>query len=537
MLNSQPQNGLVEIDWDNPITRGLVFAYIPGVGDITRHVKTVANPRGAAGRLGMHTAPLNAAPFPEFGVRKIVGTPFSVVVVGTFASAASFTAPILSQFGGNGGWKFGVNSSGNIGYTHYGVADYNTAVAISGFSGSIGMTGGASTSARFFKGGEFREALAVGGISAVGSDGNYSIGSRATSSDALSASTVALVLCFERALTDTEHASLAANPWQVVIDQDEEDELLYSQVAATGGVNGTGSITFGSISGASAGTATVSAASNSTLGGIATSGAIAARSSGTSATTLGAVSAAGMAAALVSAASATSLNALPVASAGTTTTVGSGAIAIGQLSTAAAGGAQVSVASSSTFDGLSVSGAGTSPSAGANGSASITLGALSASSAGAAPAAAAAEINLSGIAIAASGGAPAAASASQTLGAVSISGAGLVGSANPPIAGASATTIGALVASSAGGIQIAAQGATTAAPLSILASGGPLSVASAQIMLGGLVAVISGSVGGEAVVYARAPDGAGYSPQRASDQSRPTAAATRRPSAIQRNHR
>lgn len=217
MRYSQPQSGPAQIDWSNPITRGLVFAFIPGIGDVTRFSKPASVYEAVAGRFGKQTRSLDTGPYPEFGPRKISGQPFSVIVAGTFATAATFTAPLISLWhSGNGGWKFGVTSTGNIGYTHFGVADYTTAVAINGFSGTIGMTGGASTSARFFKSGEFREAVAVGAINQVGGSTNYSIGSRTGTTDALSPSTVACVMHFERALTDAEHASLAANPWQVI---------------------------------------------------------------------------------------------------------------------------------------------------------------------------------------------------------------------------------------------------------------------------------------------------------------------------------
>lgn len=376
MRYSQPQSLSAQIDWSNPITRGLVFAFIPGLGDATRFNKPASVYATTASRFGKQTLPLNAAPFPEFGVRKIIGTPFSAVIVGTFATAASFTAPILSQFGGNGGWKFGVNSSGNIGYTHYGVADYNTTVPISGFTGSIGMTGGASTSARFFKGGEFREALAVGGISAVGSAGNYSIGSRAASSDALSPSTVACVLYFERALTDAEHASLAANPWQVF--EAPQPIYLYQTASGSTGITGNLAVTLGSSTLAATGAAAVDGSLARTLGAatVASTGAVAA--SGSLVSTLGALSLSG---------------------AGTVEIAGSSAI---------------------TLSPATVTASGTVGDAGINGSLNQTLGATAATSSGTVSIAGSATPTLGAVALASAGSTAITGGATQTLGALTL---------------------------------------------------------------------------------------------------------------------
>jgi hypothetical protein len=233
MRYSQPQSGPAQIDWSNPITRGLVLAFIPGIGDATRICQRLNSYAIGAGRFGKQTVPLTAAPFPELGARNVKnGGAMSVIIFGTFAVASSFTAPLLSHYPGSGGWKFGVDASGNIGYTHYGVADYATTVPITGFTGSIGMTATISSAARMFKGGAFQQSVTIGAINSAGVSGNFSIGARFGPADSTSASVVALALYFERALSDAEQASLAANPWQVF--ESPQPIYLYSTAAAGG---------------------------------------------------------------------------------------------------------------------------------------------------------------------------------------------------------------------------------------------------------------------------------------------------------------
>ncbi len=223
-MRLQPQGG-ARLNIAHSLAAALQFAYVPGVGDVTRKHAALTNPTLGASRFGRATRPLNAAPYPTFGTLDVKSTgSFSVVLVGDFASPSAYTAPLLSLYSGNGGWKFGIAGGGVVGYTNFGVADYTGSTLVDGLSGVLSMSCTINSSVRIFTGGNFRESITIGSMLS-GSGASFTVGNRTGGTDIGSPSRVALALYFDRALTDAEHRLIATNPWALFADPTEGEVL------------------------------------------------------------------------------------------------------------------------------------------------------------------------------------------------------------------------------------------------------------------------------------------------------------------------
>lgn len=233
-MRYQPQ-GRARINQSHPLASRLVFAFIPGLGDITRRHTPANAHQTALSRFGRSTLPLNAAPYPTYGTRdsKSSGS-FSVAIIGDFAAPGSFTAPLLAHTtGAANGWKFGIASNGAAAFTSYGVVDYVGTTAISGTSGILSMTATPGGPLRIFTNGVFRESIAIGTvIASVGA--SFTIGNRISANDSMSASRVSLALYFDGGLSDDEHRLVAINPWALIEDDDEDYIPISSGLSSVG---------------------------------------------------------------------------------------------------------------------------------------------------------------------------------------------------------------------------------------------------------------------------------------------------------------
>lgn len=183
-----------------------------------------------------------------------------------------------------------------------------------------------------------------------------------------------LWLIWNRALSDEEMRRAQENPWQVL----ETTKLATSWLpmfSVGGGATGTLSATLGALTSAATGTVQVRGASTQTLGALtsASSGTVAVV--GSSSNTLGALTSTSAGTVAVVGTASNTLGALTLSSAGTTATgpVGTLSATLGSLTSSAAGTVQVRGTSTQTLGEL------TSASAGAvrvAGSLSATLGAL-----------------------------------------------------------------------------------------------------------------------------------------------------------------
>jgi len=221
----------VGINRNHPLARGLVLAQTaqPGLFEAVRGTLSTGNNVGSsAGPYGRQLDFLRSSS--SGVVTKTTGSwanRFSgFVIVRQTDLNVSFSEAFLScRTAGNQGWTwsrgfaFGVapNRQMRLQMTHQGVADYPSAVNITGVDNeyvSLGFTDVVSSTVRLFARGAFIDSLAVGSMTSPGSQA-VDVGGQGpgASSQYFNGNLVLAFLWDNRALTDTEHAELARNPW------------------------------------------------------------------------------------------------------------------------------------------------------------------------------------------------------------------------------------------------------------------------------------------------------------------------------------
>ncbi len=242
MLYQQPQSGPAFIDYTNPITRGLLFAYLPGFQyDATRKfpiaaINTTFPVRQSASLFlpggSSNGLKLNSVPGPLLGALQN-STIFALVNPGAVARTNSAfycerdSTDIYKLESGTGGAQLtlrvdngtliqllATNAAWNDGKRHFFAAMRN-GTAITALCDDVVNTGtfGTSSSA-------MTEANIVRTIGYDNTDGA-----------AFSGGLYDLVIGFDRALSMAEYASLRANPWQIFADEDDDE----TPKVATGG--------------------------------------------------------------------------------------------------------------------------------------------------------------------------------------------------------------------------------------------------------------------------------------------------------------
>lgn len=233
ITNQQPQYP-AQIDWGNPITRGLVFA------GSARHDAVKGEPLAFIG-----TANLRATPSGLF-VGGFNNNPENYAASrNTKVSSGSFTVFFVTQYGGEtvvsnvaatfissggassgGGWKVSIQGAVSQGLRKFsltfgGVEDYSASSALlsPGKTYAIGVVvsgnGGAAT---YWIDGVADSTRAV--ATRLAASRPITIGSSHNGEnyvDPLNTSHVGQALVWNRALTDAEIRSISANPWQVFL--------------------------------------------------------------------------------------------------------------------------------------------------------------------------------------------------------------------------------------------------------------------------------------------------------------------------------
>ena len=205
----QPQYP-VGINWSNPITHKLRFAW----GGPACQRDSVQN------RLPTTQMPLNESKFgrgiqlnttglaiphsnPKSGAK-------SVVIVGNPLNYNGATNTYLRN-GPSGGWGLSANNFWLL-WTHYGVSDYSLGVAASGNVGVVGVTAIPSSTVTAYENGIQIASVAIGALNVSTAT---SCQMSFTSSGSSAVSTLAFAAYWDRELSAAEHASMAANQWQI----------------------------------------------------------------------------------------------------------------------------------------------------------------------------------------------------------------------------------------------------------------------------------------------------------------------------------
>ncbi len=208
---SQPQT-LVDIDWNNPITRDLRFAW-NGAQQFDAVRKRFSSTRNllkasekgsgvslvAGGTITPHVAGTSTAK--------------SVVVITNMVDFNSAQNTIL-RHGSPNGWGLSYGTASGLRWTHFGVADYNLGSLASTERRpqvvGISATPGSTVSAYYD--GAFKTSVAIGTLNATSTtDVIINLAPLTASTQAITS----FAAYWDRALTAGEHASMAANPWQI----------------------------------------------------------------------------------------------------------------------------------------------------------------------------------------------------------------------------------------------------------------------------------------------------------------------------------
>lgn len=173
---TQPQFP-VALNTSNPITRGLKLVFVPGIPvNLATGARASSIGVTTVTRKGRAASNLLTGPWWEFGpyTRPAGNVTFFAVLPRT--NPAQSGVIISDSNGGGGSLKFWT-SSGNLGFTIYGAADYGTSVALPATGGVAAVSVTSGVAARFFLEGVFKQSVAVGAISAGASNSGFGIGS------------------------------------------------------------------------------------------------------------------------------------------------------------------------------------------------------------------------------------------------------------------------------------------------------------------------------------------------------------------------
>lgn len=275
MPYQQPQSGPPLVDWSNPITRSLAAVF-----DMTGNspVNIISGYRAGSGqfvRLATQAGlGLKKTGTTSDGLASFLGAnPTSAVVMAAVPSVATMK-PFFSQrpSGGGAQWSFGANwnsgfvaSAGELGLNTNGNINLSSTGAITGNLDVYGYTVDSATTGQLYIKGRPVATTVTGSGYPVISGPEFNLMSH-TGAGASNDAAMPYLCLWNRALSPSEHASLAANPWQIFLDHDEEEEhLLYVQTAG-GGITGTLASTEGSDTLAASGSVLVSGTLSQTEG-------------------------------------------------------------------------------------------------------------------------------------------------------------------------------------------------------------------------------------------------------------------------------
>lgn len=233
----QPQNGPFQLDWGNPLTRALSFAWTPSAGDRDIVSGTAAVREGAT-------------PSPRIVYGSRVGTKyvgganlsFGSLTGANFGGASNQTVfvdafiPDVVNCGGyflgriQSNWDYGMSIDSSAGQIFFGTGGQSGSTSVacpptSVFQGLLPYQGRPlaicgtydKINARMYVDGQQKGSAALTTSFPVDSDA-FAIGSRGGGNQTGSQASgvyMALVLIFKRTLSPTEVKSLSDNPWQI----------------------------------------------------------------------------------------------------------------------------------------------------------------------------------------------------------------------------------------------------------------------------------------------------------------------------------
>jgi hypothetical protein len=445
MRYTQPQSGPAQIDWSNPLTRGLIGAFVPGLPvNLVDRVSILNIYTGTAPTIGVrkagkvvsasaygYPAPANASAPEALLFDSHVLTAF--VVASQDASSNSEYALTRSNGSSAPSWGIGLHSGTNNGpYAQIGSFNFSP---ISGSSfgtapQTAAVTGDGSNAVVYFNGAQFATGTYTPPTNQY-SNGRQLIFGSLSGTGGQQQIRPALGLVWNRPLTAAEIRQISDNPWQLIKSPQRVLRV------ATGGTSANANPSGVSVS-ALVGSAIASAGATASPSGVSASSAIGttAASGGASASSLGvsAVSAVGSITAN-GGAGASPAGVAVIAS------VGTAAVSAGATVAAPAG-----VSASASVGTVTATGAGAGTAAPAGVSAAASVGSVSVTGGAAVSPAGVAATAAVGQAVASAGTAgiasPAGVGAAASVGSVNVS----AGASAAPVGVAAMATIGDVIA-------------------------------------------------------------------------------------------
>jgi hypothetical protein len=250
-LRRQPQ-GRVQIDWNNPITRGLVFAYATTATGLVGYGSSGANnvPFVATYGLQFGNAIGAAVVTPQgYGAKTLIAnnpivsppdfpaaqsSSFSLFALATGPSSGTQSA-IDDDDGSTRRYQFRLNA-GKVEFIPFssgGAQTLTFASALSAADLARGFTMGATAGpGRYaaFQNGQMTSVAPSGSLQTP--TAKPTLGMRKSGTQQWSLGGLCLLCSWSRTLTDSEMRSLAANPWQLFAAQD--DDVEQTSVAPSG---------------------------------------------------------------------------------------------------------------------------------------------------------------------------------------------------------------------------------------------------------------------------------------------------------------
>lgn len=230
-MRYQPQ-GLARVDWSNPITRGLAFAYVhlgfniqgfgPSIPSAAFGYTVTRTPRGLAAQTRDTNTTLYQTP-----QTNVTGANYSLLAVGSATSTSAVQAaidddndtssPRCFQFRVNGG-KTELITFDTGGGPYFATAPAMTAAQLA--SGFVMGAQVAGNNIAVFQNGQKTSGTASGTQRTP--TGSFLIGQhKGTFGNGWATGGLALVAAWSRTLSDAEMRSLSDNPWQLFVDPDD----------------------------------------------------------------------------------------------------------------------------------------------------------------------------------------------------------------------------------------------------------------------------------------------------------------------------
>lgn len=422
MLYTQPQSGPLQIDWSNPITKGLTGLWIFNrnytncAGSNAAVAVASGTPGFAVGPTGIYANPgsnarvstgLTASQLGINGARKRtiivdyrhpdVATAMTLFSLGGTASAGNGFQIVKVDFTTVqvAGWFL----DSSFFQITPGSADHRVFLAIT-FDGAGGI-GYKAIAKNVNTGAVTRYSGQQSSLSYSTSDNNplNFFNGAFDAKGALTSPLYSVFVFSDRVLSSSEIESLYANKYQVILDEDEEEESFLYAPADGGGVTADLSKTLGAVTSSAAGSVDVAGVLTKTLGAATLSSAGAVAVAGALSATLGAFSLTG---------------------AGAVAIAGAASVALGAASLSGAGAISITGALSKTLGGIALASTGTVGAPAINATLTATLGAATVSATGQVAVAGAMSQSLGAMSLASSGSIAITGSLGATLGAVTI---------------------------------------------------------------------------------------------------------------------